>query len=286
MRSEQELLSALQGQFARAKSTLRRANDYEELLLKESGRYLLAQMQYKEDRSGCAAVLDAYLEKQDGEYLAARLCQAVCLQATQQRIKLPLALHETARELQSICYVKSHFTEQAVNTLEKEISVFYAESFEDACEQVIDRRRDGCLLPYMGKDRLPLPGIARLIDEYGLKKCRMIEIENEEQSTVYLLLSSVLRPDPSADRMELMICADKQERLWQVLGLAGGMGISMNFPTSLRASSEIPGRDEPLFCRVTLQGEKKALLHIEEVMALCLPESEVTGLYTRKYIGG
>lgn len=248
--------------------------------------YLLAQMQTQEDRGACGAVLDAYLEEQGGEHLAARLAQAVILQAGAQGKKLPLALHETARELQSVCYVKSHFTEQAVNTLEKEISVFYADSFEDACEQVIDRRRDGCLLPYMGKDRLPLPGIARLIDEYGFKKCRMIEIENEEQSTVYLLLSSILRPDKNADRMELMICADRQERLWQTLRLARSLGICMNFPASLRASSEIPQKDEPLFCRVTLQGAREALLHVEAVMALCLPESEVTGFYARRYIGG
>ena len=124
---------------------------------------------------------------------------------------------------------------------EEETALYYAESFEEACALVADGTRDGCLVPFMGEDRLPLSGIVRLIDEYDLKKCRRYLIDNGNQNTVYLLLCKEAHLLPDADTMELLV-EGVREQIDRLLALSEDCRLKVSLPEPLQGLSSPASR--------------------------------------------
>ena len=278
-------LPALRGLLEKSEQTLRRAEDFFRLFVLESAEHLLAQMCEKKQAEDCLTLFEEYLRECDPrvfpkETLSVQIALEICRLATERGINLPFFKTELLPPPADLCYVKSRFTETLIPLLEEEHAIYYAEDFEDACIKASEGTRQGCLLPYMGEDRLPLQGVARLIDEYDLKKCRYFHVDSGDQDCVYLLLSAHLRPEKDADHMEIM-AASGRKMIEAVLALCEKQQLLSDLPAPLRGVHDPASRSDTHFCRFTLQGSREDLSLFYGVLRLCLPESTICGLYDR-----
>lgn len=278
-------LPALRGILNKSEQTKRRAEAFFDLFVFESARYLLEKMREVQDEGTCVKLFEQYLSEcapaeDEKQTVACRLALEICTIARVEGINLPVFHMETLPFPTDLCYVKNRFTETLLPLLEDEITIYYAEDFEDACRRVKSGERQGCLLPFMGADRLPLQGISRLIDEFDLKKCRLFHVDDGEQDTVYLLVSSDLRPPEDADSLEIM-AASSRKRIEAVLSLCERQGLLCDLPAPLQGISDPAPKSDVHFCRFTLRGKRVDLALFYGVLRLCLPESALCGLYDR-----
>ena len=281
MKNKLQKLKALAAQSQRITELLARKEAFEDLFLMESGRFLLGDMKEQRDADRCVGVFDEFFIECDLSHrLAPSLAFEICQNARAEGILLPFFTAPTAGRPLDICFVKNRFSEEALPLLEKETTLYYAESFEEACALTAEGRRDGCLLPFMGEDRLPLQGILRLIDEYDLKKHRSFLIDNGSQNTLYLLLTGRLYENPAAECLELL-CEGSRKEIEGLLALCDPLGLKASLPAPLSGRSTPSASNETLFCRFTLEGRQDALLLFANSARLCLARSLVTGLYDR-----
>ena len=245
----------------------------------ESGRFLLDELKDRRTLDGCIDRFDEFLIECDAPRpLAPALALEICTLAKKEGVSLPVLLPLCKEVPRDICFVKNRFTEEALPLLSESLGIYYAEGFEEACAMTAEGKRQGCLLPFMGEDRLPLPGITRLIDEYDLKKHRRFVIDNGVQNTVYLLLCSEMRENKRADLMEWTAAISKTE-LAELSASAEKCGLACSLPTPLRGLPAPQGQSDTVFCRFTLKGRPEDLLLFSGVIRLCLPDSTPTGLY-------
>ena len=279
MKNKQQRFEAIKGLFSAALAARMKEQAFTELFLLESGRHLLDELGDKRSLDGCVSRFDEFLlECGAPRSLAPALALEICTLAKKEGVSLPVFLPVEKKEPQDICYVKNRFTEQVFPLLSGKPGIYYAESFEEACAMTAEGKRQGCLLPFMGEERLPLSGIARLLDEYDLKKHRRFVIDNGEQNTVYLLLCSEIRQNARADLMEWMAAASGNE-LSALARAAEKCGLACSLPTPLRGLSEPQAQSDTVFCRFTLKGQPEDLLLFSGVIRLCLADSTPTGLY-------
>ncbi|MBP3321543.1 MAG: hypothetical protein J6M12_04245 [Clostridia bacterium] len=278
-------LLALRGLLEKSEQTFSRANAFIDLFVLESAEHLLAKMREKKEAEECITLFTEYLLEADPRILdkdglAVEIALKICNLAVERGINLPVFQIETLPFPKDLCYVKSHLAEAVLPLIEEGTAVYYADDFEDACAQAAEGKRQGCLLPYMGEDRLPLQGISRLIDEYDLKKCRLFLVDDGTQNTVYLLLSCALRPSSEANFLEIMT-AGSRRRIEKTLERADRCRLLSALPAPLRGLSEPTDGEQTVFCRFTLQGNGEDLRLFCGILRLCLPESSICGFYDK-----
>lgn len=279
MKNKSEKLKAFTALHCRCEAVQNKHRAYEALFILESARFLLSEMKERQELAHCVGVFDEFfIECEASLHLAPKIALAICRFAREEGIALPFLKEEFAAFPKDVCFVQSRFTEEVLPLLEEDTELYYAESFEEACIMTAEGKRSGCLLPYMGEDRLPLPGIARLIDEYDLKKCRSYLIDNGNQNTLYLLLCGRVAHNNKAAFLELMASATKKQ-LSDLLVLAEECGLLASLPSPLGGMPTPTGGDETLFCRLTLKGDRENLLLFYGAVQLCLDDSAISGFY-------
>lgn len=178
---------------------------------------------------------------------------------------------------QEICYVKNPYIQRVIDLSGMHAQWFYAEDFDSACSLASEGKRDACILPYLDAEERPMPGIERLINDYGLKKQRLYRFDLDGRSGGCLLLSAALRLPPERAILEWQLFPESDLLLREATELLRAEQISFALPAPIKQSDDL--RDAPLSC--TLRMEINGALPEIPLYALSLlvPDMSVTGCY-------
>ena len=151
------------------------------------------------------------------------------------------------------------------------------EDFESACEEVLDGGADCCLLPFLDGGGQPLPGVARTVYEYGLKKQTVFLPEGEDLRVGCALFTrrTVLTEDSSA--LELTVFPQGGNDLSELLSLAPTFGLASSLSPFPFPRSEEDGL--PPACVMTFRGAAPDLVGFLFTAQLLQPTCAVSGLY-------
>ena len=189
-------------------------------------------------------------------------------------------LHFTRPEKEKILLVKSRFSEEALEKSGLSGEFYYAEDFEECCEAVADRQKTGCFLPFSDSNGQPMPGIARLVSENGLKKQKVFLLENEGQKAGYALFVKDLTVDAQADHLEVGLYPEGMLSLSGLLELSEILGLSASL--NVQPSEESTGKHKSW--QIVLQGETEKLKEALFSLGLFCPALSLNGFYTRQKI--
>ena len=112
-------------------------------------------------------------------------------------------LSETAEDIGEdvrgrIAYVKNTQNDSAFLAFSQQLKnarAFYAPTFSDCCEAVVDNKCEFCILPIENADGGKLYSFYSLIDKYELKICTTARcVTDDEQDVVYALVSKSISP--------------------------------------------------------------------------------------------
>ena len=176
--------------------------------------------------------------------------------------------------------VKSRFSEEALEKSGLSGEFYYAEDFEECCEAVADRQKTGCFLPFSDSNGQPMPGIARLVSENGLKKQKVFLLENEGQKAGYALFVKDLTVDAQADHLEVGLYPEGMLSLSGLLELSEILGLSASL--NVQPSEESTGKHKSW--QIVLQGETEKLKEALFSLGLFCPALSLNGFYTRQKI--
>ena len=178
---------------------------------------------------------------------------------------------------QEICYVKNPYIQRVIDASRLSARWFYAEDFDAACSQVSDGARGGCILPYLDAENAPMPGIERLISDYGLKKQRLFRFDLDGRSGGALLLGASLRLPASPALLELQFFPEKELLLREALALLREEAIPFSPPAFLQRGDEL--QNAPLSCTLCIE-IKSALPEIPlYALSLLVPDLSLAGCY-------
>ena len=181
-----------------------------------------------------------------------------------------------------ICYVKNGFLQKIVDASEIDAEWFYADDFESACMQVSDGQKDACILPYLDDEGRPLPGISKLIGEYGLKKLTLFLPEDSLRFGGYLLLTGWLPTDRRAENLELQLFPESDLHLKQVLALFKSVTSGVSLPEPFWGREN--GKTDALSCTLRLRLPFEDLPKTLFAARLLVPDMSVTGCYDIKHL--
>ncbi len=271
-------LTALKSQKARAAAAYEKSEAYEELLYAECARLLAEQCRTfrKEDaQSLFSPVLNGSNPLPRPHLLALAFEKA--LEQKFGTVPPPDGFSQKKELRPRICYMKNRFLQRVADLSGVDADWFYAGSFREACEEVTAGEREGCLLPYLDGEGRPLPGIARLISEYGLKKRKLFLLEMEEQFSGYLFLFPTLLPDRHAQVLEVELFPENQRKLTEALSLCDALGVNHSLPLPILQREDEENRS--LSSVVKIYGGFKTLMRVLFCISLLIPDAAATGFY-------
>lgn len=176
--------------------------------------------------------------------------------------------------------VKSRFSEEALEKSGLSGEFYYAEDFEECCEAVADRQKTGCFLPFLDSTGQPMPGIARLVSENGLKKQEVFLLENEGQKAGYALFVKDLVADSLANHLEVSLFPEETLSLSGLLDLSETLDLSV----SLKAQPSEESTGKRRSWQILFQGPSEKLKKMLFSLGLFCPTLSLNGFYTWKKI--
>lgn len=123
-----------------------------------------------------------------------------------------------------IAYVKNKQNDDAFGAFSQSISdtrAFYASTFTDCCEAVVDNKCEYCILPIENSEGGRLYSFYSLIDKYELRICHTVRIGGAEtEGALYALAAKNLtEPDACADalRFEFTVVSESNEYISDII---------------------------------------------------------------------
>lgn len=273
--------TALKALHERAERSGKRAKIYENYAAKELARALFPLYSADSDEEAFSeAFRDAVSSCGVRNPFFAALAVAKIFEEKRTPLFYSEELHFTRPEKEKILLVKSRFSEEALEKSGLSGEFYYAEDFEECCEAVADRQKTGCFLPFSDSNGQPMPGIARLVSENGLKKQKVFLLENEGQKAGYALFVKDLTVDAQADHLEVGLYPEGTLSLSGLLELSEILGVSVSL--NVQPSEESTGKHKSW--QILLQGETEKLKEALFSLGLFCPTLSLNGFYTRQKI--
>lgn len=273
---------ALLSQRDRALQAFNKGYALEELLYEETAKALL-KAEKRLEFEGIRQIFHDALERYaDMPHLYLLAKAFVDLLSASHTLPLPEDFAGSVPKPAKICYVKNQFLQKIVDASGLAAEWFYADDFESACMQVSDGQKDACILPYLDDEGRPLPGISKLIGEYGLKKLTLFLPENNFRFGGYLLLTGWLPTDRKVENLELQLFPASDLHLKQVLALFKSVTPAVSLPEPFWGREN--EKTDALSCTLRLRLPFEDLPKTLFAARLLVPDMSVTGCYTIKHL--